>query len=146
MAARARRCPTFAADPRALTSMYEEMLALRLFDAKAVALQRTGRLGTYAACLGQEATAVGIGRAMAREDVLLGTYRETGTMLARGVRMAEILLYWSGDERGSAYAGPGAEAGFSDLRADRDACAASRRRRLCVQAASRTARGGLRSR
>jgi pyruvate dehydrogenase E1 component alpha subunit len=95
-------------DARALTSMYEEMLALRLFDAKAVALQRTGRLGTYPSCLGQEATAVALGRTMAREDVLLGTYRETGTMLARGVRMSEILLYWSGDERGSAYSGPDA--------------------------------------
>jgi pyruvate dehydrogenase E1 component alpha subunit len=102
------RLPAFAADARALTALYEEMVALRLFDAKAVALQRTGRLGTYASCLGQEATAVGIGRAMAREDVLLATYRETGTMLARGVRMSEILLYWSGDERGSAYAGPDA--------------------------------------
>ncbi|HVJ30249.1 MAG TPA: pyruvate dehydrogenase (acetyl-transferring) E1 component subunit alpha [Gammaproteobacteria bacterium] len=95
-------------DPRALTSLYEEMLALRLFDAKAVALQRTGRLGTYPSCLGQEATAIAIGRTMAREDVMLATYRETGTMLARGVRMAEILLYWSGDERGSAYSGPDA--------------------------------------
>ncbi|HET7924800.1 MAG TPA: pyruvate dehydrogenase (acetyl-transferring) E1 component subunit alpha [Rhodanobacteraceae bacterium] len=95
-------------DPRALTSLYEEMLALRLFDAKAVALQRTGRLGTYPSCLGQEATAIALGRTMAREDVLLATYRETGTMLARGVRMAEIFLYWSGDERGSAYSGPDA--------------------------------------
>ena len=95
-------------DARALTSLYEEMLALRVFDAKAVALQRTGRLGTYPSCLGQEATAIALGRAMAREDVLLGTYRETGTMLARGVRMSEILLYWSGDERGSAYSGPDA--------------------------------------
>ena len=94
-------------DPRALVSLYEEMLALRLFDAKAVALQRTGRLGTYPSCLGQEATAIALGRAMAREDVLLATYRETGTMLARGVRMEEIFLYWSGDERGSAYSGPG---------------------------------------
>jgi 2-oxoisovalerate dehydrogenase E1 component alpha subunit len=99
-------------EPGALTSLYEEMLALRLFDAKAVALQRTGRLGTYPSCLGQEATAVGVGRAMAREDVLLGTYRETGTMLARGVRMAEILLYWSGDERGSAYTDPGPKEDF----------------------------------
>jgi 2-oxoisovalerate dehydrogenase E1 component alpha subunit len=104
--------PDFASDARTLVSMYEEMLELRLFDAKAVALQRTGRLGTYAACLGQEATTIGLGRAMAQDDVLLGTYRETGTMLARGVRMAEILLYWSGDERGSAYADPRAEQDF----------------------------------
>jgi len=83
-------------------------LQLRTFDQKAVALQRTGRLGTYAPCLGQEAIGVALGRAMARDDVLLGTYRETGTMLARGVRMAEIFVYWSGDERGMDYAGPNA--------------------------------------
>jgi len=104
--------PDFARDADQLTSMYEEMLALRLFDAKAVALQRTGRLGTYPSCLGQEATAVGIGRAMARADVLLPTYRETGTMLARGVGMAEILLYWAGDERGSNYASAAAKEDF----------------------------------
>jgi 2-oxoisovalerate dehydrogenase E1 component alpha subunit len=98
--------PAFAADPENLRSLYREMLLLRTFDRKAVALQRTGRLGTYAPCVGQEAVGVGIGRAMAREDVLLGTYRETGAMLARGVTMAEILLYWSGDERGMCYAGP----------------------------------------
>jgi 2-oxoisovalerate dehydrogenase E1 component alpha subunit len=98
--------PPFATDPEELRSLHREMLLLRAFDRKAVALQRTGRLGTYAPCVGQEAVGVGIGRAMAREDVLLGTYRETGAMLARGVTMAEILLYWSGDERGMAYAGP----------------------------------------
>jgi pyruvate dehydrogenase E1 component alpha subunit len=98
--------PAFAADADELKASYREMLLLRTFDRKAVALQRTGRLGTYAPCIGQEAVGVAVGRAMAREDVLLGTYRETGVMLARGVRMSEILLYWSGDERGSAYAGP----------------------------------------
>jgi pyruvate dehydrogenase E1 component alpha subunit len=98
--------PQFATDPEELRSLYREMLVLRAFDRKAVALQRTGRLGTYAPCVGQEAVGVGIGRAMAREDVLLGTYRETGAMLARGVTMAEILLYWSGDERGMCYSGP----------------------------------------
>src|SRR5688572_3490905 len=97
--------PSFATDSE-LRASYQEMLLLRAFDRKAVALQRTGRLGTYAPCVGQEAVGVGLGRAMARKDVLLGTYRETGTMLARGVTMAEILLYWSGDERGMAYAGP----------------------------------------
>jgi 2-oxoisovalerate dehydrogenase E1 component alpha subunit len=98
--------PSFATDAEELRSLYREMLLLRAFDRKAVALQRTGRLGTYAPCVGQEAVGVGLGRAMAREDVLLGTYRETGAMLARGVTMAEILLYWSGDERGMAYSGP----------------------------------------
>ncbi|HEY8519932.1 MAG TPA: pyruvate dehydrogenase (acetyl-transferring) E1 component subunit alpha [Gammaproteobacteria bacterium] len=102
------RCelPPFAHDPELLVSLYEHMVLNRLFDRKAVALQRTGQLGTYPSSLGQEATAVAIGAAMAREDVLLGTYRETAAMLIRGVEMREILLYWGGDERGMAYAGP----------------------------------------
>src|SRR5690606_32733836 len=50
----------------------------------------------------------GVGAAMAREDVLLGTYRETGAMLLRGVLMREILLYWGGDETGMRYSGPNA--------------------------------------
>ena len=46
------------------------MLMVRTFDSKAVALQRTGKLGTYASCLGHEATHVGIGSAMQYDDVL----------------------------------------------------------------------------
>ena len=98
--------PPHARDSKRLLAQYRNMVLLRLFDRKAVALQRTGQLGTYPSSLGQEATAIGLGAAMAREDVLLGTYRETGTMLARGVRMTEILQYWGGDEIGMDYSGP----------------------------------------
>jgi pyruvate dehydrogenase E1 component alpha subunit len=97
--------PPFARDARALLPMYRAMALTRQFDQRAVALQRTGRLGTYPSSYGQEAAEVAIGAAMTRADVLLGTYRETGAMLFRGVEMHEILLYWGGDERGMAYAG-----------------------------------------
>lgn len=100
--------PAFASSPVSLLPHYRNMVLLRQFDRRAVALQRTGQLGTYPSSLGQEATAIGLGAAMAPEDVLLGTYRETGTMLARGVRMTEILQYWGGDEVGMDYSGPDA--------------------------------------
>jgi pyruvate dehydrogenase E1 component alpha subunit len=100
--------PGFASDPNVMVPIYQHMLLTRTFDARAVTLQRTGRLGTYPSSYGQEATEVAIGAAMARDDVLLGTYRETGAMLVRGVGMQDILLYWGGDERGMAYAGSGA--------------------------------------
>lgn len=103
-----RELPAFARDPKFLLPLYRHMVMNRLFDRKAVALQRTGQLGTYPSGLGQEATSIGIGAAMAKEDVLLGTYRETGAMLYRGVLMKEILLYWGGDEAGMCYAGPNA--------------------------------------
>src|SRR5690606_39124949 len=102
--------PPLAHDLGALRRPYAHMMLTRLFDRKAVALQRTGQLGTFASSLGQEAAAVGVGAAMARDDVLLGTYRETGAMLLRGVLMREILLYWGGDETGMRYSGPNAPA------------------------------------
>ncbi|HEX4051497.1 MAG TPA: pyruvate dehydrogenase (acetyl-transferring) E1 component subunit alpha [Steroidobacteraceae bacterium] len=91
------------ADPSLLQRMYRMMVRARIFDAKAVNLQRTGKLGTYPSCLGQEATHVGVGAAMRAEDVLFTVYREIGTKFWRGVDMYRVLLYWGGDERGTLY-------------------------------------------
>ena len=66
-----RPFPDGASDRATLVGLYRAMVLTRTFDAKAVALQRTGRLGTFASLLGQEAVAVGVGAAMAPEDVLL---------------------------------------------------------------------------
>ncbi|MDE1923101.1 MAG: pyruvate dehydrogenase (acetyl-transferring) E1 component subunit alpha [Gammaproteobacteria bacterium] len=98
--------PAFARDPEELLRMYRMMTLARAFDAKAVNLQRTGQLGTYAPCLGHEATHVGVGAAMRAEDVLAPVYREIGTQMWRGVTMREILVYWGGDERGNDFAVP----------------------------------------
>ncbi len=98
--------PEFAHTPDKLLELYRGMVLTRLFDDKAVALQRTGKLGTYASTLGQEAAAVAIGSAMQAQDVLFPTYRECGVQLMRGVRMTELFLYWGGDERGMDFVGP----------------------------------------
>ena len=101
-----RPLPAFAAEPGALVALYRALVLTRAVDAKAVALQRTGRLGTYASSLGQEAVAVGVAAAMRADDVLVPSFREHGAQLWRGVTPRELLLYWGGDERGSAFAGP----------------------------------------
>jgi 2-oxoisovalerate dehydrogenase E1 component alpha subunit len=98
--------PDFASDQNLVVSMYRGMALARAFDLKAVSLQRTGRLGTYATSLGQEAVAVGIASAMRPEDVLLPSYRDNAALLWRGVTMEDILLFWGGDERGSCWSGP----------------------------------------
>jgi pyruvate dehydrogenase E1 component alpha subunit len=85
------------------------MVLARTFDARAIALQRTGRLGTYASLLGQEAVGVGIAQAMRPDDVLLPSFREHALQLQRGVKPEELFLYWGGDERGSSFAGPAAD-------------------------------------
>ena len=98
--------PAFAQDPAALVPLYRAMVLMRTYDAKAIALQRTGQIGTYASILGKEAVEAGVGAAMAGDDVLLCTYRENGVQIMRGVTMRELLAYWGGDERGSDFSGP----------------------------------------
>jgi 2-oxoisovalerate dehydrogenase E1 component alpha subunit len=98
--------PALAGDREPLVALYRWMVLTRSFDARAIALQRTGRLGTYASSLGQEAACVGLADAMAPSDVLLPSFREHGAQLLRGVTIRELFLYWGGDERGSDFAGP----------------------------------------
>ena len=98
--------PAFARDVRALVDAYKLMCFTRVFDGKAIALQRTGKLGTYASCLGMEATHVAIGSALAEDDVFAPFYRDYGAQFQRGVKPREVLLYWGGDERGNDFAEP----------------------------------------
>lgn len=101
-----RDLPDFARDRDTLVALYTAMIRTRTFDTKAIALQRTGRLGTYASSLGQEAIGVGIASAMTGADVFLPSFREHGGQLWRGVTLDELFLYWGGDERGNDFAGP----------------------------------------
>lgn len=98
--------PALARDLKQLVSLYGLMTQTRVFDKKAVALQRTGKLGTYASCLGHEAAHVAIGSAMREEDCFAPMYREYAAQFFRGVKMSEVLMYWGGDERGNDFSGP----------------------------------------
>ncbi len=98
--------PDWAGNKELVVSLYRAMVLARTFDLKAVALQRTGRLGTYATSLGQEAVALGIASAMQQQDVLFPSYRDNAALLWRGVSMEDILLFWGGDERGNRWSGP----------------------------------------
>ena len=95
--------PAFARDPTALVPAYRVMVLMRALDAKAVALQRTGQIGTYASSLGKEAIDAAVGAVLARDDVLLPSYRESGILMLRGVSPHRTLLYWGGDERGNLF-------------------------------------------
>src|SRR5688572_16550903 len=102
----AQPLPEFARDAQALIPLYRWMTLMRIYDAKAIALQRTGQLGTFASLLGKEAVDAGVGAAMAKDDVLLMTYRENGVQMMRGVTLKELFLYWGGDEQGSDFTVP----------------------------------------
>ena len=96
--------PPFASDQLALLDLYRTMVRVHTFDKKAIALQRTGKMGTYAPITGQEAISTAIGHAMQADDVFVPYYRDYAAQFQRGVKMSEILAYWGGDERGSQFA------------------------------------------
>ncbi|MCI0182568.1 MAG: pyruvate dehydrogenase (acetyl-transferring) E1 component subunit alpha [Acidibacillus sp.] len=79
-----------------LLHMYELMWTIRHMDRRAVALQRQGRLGTYAPLEGQEAAQVGSALALRPQDFIFPSYREHGVAYIHGMPLKRILLYWNG--------------------------------------------------
>jgi len=96
--------PAFAKDTQELIKLYRLMVLNRIFDTKAIALQRTGKIGTYPSTRGQEGVFVGVGAGMAKDDIFVPYYRDVGILVQRGVKFSDILLYWGGDERGNCFA------------------------------------------
>lgn len=83
--------------------LYEQMILNREFDDAAFRLQRSGRLGTFPQCRGQEACSLGAARAMRKGvDYLVPYYRENPASFLHGLPMHLILMFWGGDERGNA--------------------------------------------
>jgi pyruvate dehydrogenase E1 component alpha subunit len=83
-----------------IKNMYESMILARVFDDKAIKLQRQGRLGTYASSKGQEASHLGPGFALKKEDFIIPSFRESGLFMQKGVPAELVYAFWAGDERG----------------------------------------------
>jgi len=80
--------------------IYRDLVTTRRFDERAVSLQRQGRIGTYAPCVGQEGSAVGSTHALADRDLISYQYREHGAVVARDL-LSAYLPYWMGHESGT---------------------------------------------
>jgi len=66
--------PAFAQDPETLLGLYRDMTYVRQLDARAIAMQRTGKMRTYPGSLGQEAVGTGAGSCLGADDVLVPYY------------------------------------------------------------------------
>jgi pyruvate dehydrogenase E1 component subunit alpha len=80
--------------------LYRVMVAARLYDRKGTALQRQGRLATYAPFEGQEAAQIGCSAALRSDDWMVATYRDAAAMAFHGYPRTLLLLGRMGDERG----------------------------------------------
>ncbi len=84
-----------------IKKLYETMILTRKLDAKALSMQRQGRLGTYASTLGQEAAHIGPAYATQNSDWIFPSFREHGAYIIKGYPLHMILQSWAGDERGN---------------------------------------------
>jgi pyruvate dehydrogenase E1 component alpha subunit len=76
------------------------MVFARTYDRKGTALQKQGRLATYAPFEGQEAAQVGSAAALDPDDWMAATYRDGAAMWMQGYPLELLLAGRTGDERG----------------------------------------------
>lgn len=79
-----------------LIEIYRWLVLLRTFDERAVALQRQGRIGTYALYWGEEGTQAGPLYALKETDWVFPSYRQNAIGILRGVRASTVLAWWRG--------------------------------------------------
>lgn len=82
--------------PELYQRMYRNMVLARELDRRMLALQRQGRIGTYAMLEGQEAVQIGSALALRASDFVFPSYREHGVQITRGLPMEVLLAYWKG--------------------------------------------------
>jgi len=80
--------------------LYRAMVFVRVYDRKGAALQKQGRLATYAPFEGQEAAQVGSAAALDPDDWLVPTYRDGAAMWMQGYPLELLFAGRTGDERG----------------------------------------------
>jgi len=80
--------------------LFAALVAARTYDRKGTALQKQGRLATYASFEGQEAAQIGAAAALNPDDWLVATYRDAAAMWFHGYPWMNLFLGRTGDERG----------------------------------------------
>ncbi|WP_308800085.1 pyruvate dehydrogenase (acetyl-transferring) E1 component subunit alpha [Agromyces silvae] len=80
-----------------LLELYRKMVVARRFDRQVTALTKQGRLATYPSAYGQEACEIGAVAALADDDWLFPTYRDSIALLTRGIDPAALLTSFRGE-------------------------------------------------
>ena len=81
-----------------LRRLYRTMVAVRVMDERALALQRQGQIGFYLMSTGQEASHVGSAFALRDSDWIFPAYRQPGIFLLRGADLDDIVCEWYGND------------------------------------------------
>src|SRR3954462_9722356 len=87
-------------DGRFLLDLYRSLILLRTYDERSVVYHRQGRIGTYAIFWNHEAMQAGSVHALAEDDWIFPSYRESAIGLLRGIPASTILSWWRGHPAG----------------------------------------------
>ncbi|WP_330241508.1 pyruvate dehydrogenase (acetyl-transferring) E1 component subunit alpha [Streptomyces sp. NBC_00525] len=87
-------------DDSVLLELYRQLVRGRRYNLQATALTKQGRLAVYPSTSGQEACEAGAVLALADQDWIFPTYRDTLALLVRGVDPVEVLTLLRGDWHG----------------------------------------------
>ena len=82
---------------------YETMVLARKIDDKMLAMQRQGRIATFPAIKGQEASTIGSAFALQKKDWLVPAFRENPAFIVRGCPLEKAFLLYGGTETGSVF-------------------------------------------
>jgi acetoin:2,6-dichlorophenolindophenol oxidoreductase subunit alpha len=98
-----------------LQEAYRQMVIIRGFEETVRNLYMDGKIrGSFHPCVGQEATAVGIGLALRKEDMMTCTYRGHGHAIAKGLDVNAAMAEMLGRSTGCSH-GKGGSMHFTDL-------------------------------
>jgi len=86
-----------------LVELMRRMVYTRIWDQRAISLNRQGRLGFYAPVAGQEASMLASQFALDKEDWLLGSYRDIPQLVFHGLPLTKAFLYSRGHFVGGQY-------------------------------------------
>jgi len=86
--------------PNEIKRLYEVMVLSRVYDDRALKLQRQGRIGTFAPLKGQEAIQAGSALAIKDDDWIVPSFRCEGVYIGKGHPIENIFQVYGGDERG----------------------------------------------
>lgn len=87
-------------DDALASRLYRAMVFARTYDRKSMALQKQGRLATYAPFEGQEAAQAGSAAALEVDDWMVGTYRDAAAMWMQAYPMELLFAGRTGHEHG----------------------------------------------
>ncbi len=83
-----------------LLDLYRSLVLLRTYDERSLVYHRQGRIGTYAIFWNHEAMQAGSVHALADEDWIFPSYRESAIGLLRGMPVSTVLHWWRGHPAG----------------------------------------------